>query len=128
MTALSPAASPTAEASRGQADPRLVTVAEDLDTLQIQTAVVTATICGEKDVRVRVWRDDAEVMVELLWCCPDEPWPAQLNAVRILGDFRFRTVWRHPSARQRPAQVVRFLADLLLLDDEALSLRYDMVG
>lgn len=98
----------------------------DLDALRLRARIAHDVFCGEEDVRVQVWLPDGQVIVELLWCRPDEAEPVHPSAVRVFDQCR--TVWRHPRAGCRPAETARFLADLLVLEDAALALRYDKLG
>ena len=105
---------------------RLTAALADLRQLGLHAQMLTGGTLGEEDVRLQVWVADHEPTVELLWCCPDDPPPAHLQAVRIAAEER--TVWRHPHGRCVPADITRFLCDLLLRDEETLSERYCRLG
>lgn len=118
--------STSAVSPSGVPEPRLAGLLADLDQLGVHGRVDTGRIAGEEDVRVRAWRDGGTVTAELLWCCPGQPAPAHLDAVRVHG--RHRQVWRSRHGRCQPAECARFLADLLLLDNDTLRERYQALG
>lgn len=107
-------------------DRRLVALLAEFCRLQLHGRVLTESIAGEDDIRLQVWQDAGAITVELLWCGPDEPPPAGLKAVRILGEQR--QVWCSPNAHCTPAEMVRFVSDLLLCDHAALRRRYLCLG
>jgi hypothetical protein len=105
---------------------RLAEMLADLGQLGVHGQVVTQRIADEQDVRLRAWRDTGEVTVELLWCCADEPPPRHPAAVRIVDEER--TVWCGMHDRCAPAELVRLLCDLLLLDEDGLARHYRRLG
>lgn len=107
-------------------DRRLVALLAEFCRLQLRGRVVTESIAGEEDIRLQIWRDPAEITVELLWCGPIDPPPASLTAVRIQGEQR--QVWCCPGADSTPAETVRFVSDLLLCEHAVLRRRYLLVG
>jgi hypothetical protein len=81
---------------------------------------------GERDLRICVRRTRLGPAVELLCTAGGEPGPGQWHAVVIArGD---RTVWRGPACDGEPGDVLRFVEDLLDLDDAALGSRYLRLG
>lgn len=110
------------------AGPRLTDLLGDLGRLGLHARTLTDSVAGEPDVRLHAWRDDDEVTVELLWRSPGAPAPAPARpeAVRVAGDAR--TVWRCGHGRCTSADMVRFVCDLLLLDEDALSQRHRRLG
>ena len=112
--------------SVGLRDQRLAALLADLGALGLHGRVLTEWITDEQDVRLQAWRDGSGVTVELLWCRDDAPPPAHLDVVRIAGEKR--QVWRSPNNRCLTVQVVRFLYDLLLLEEDTLSKRYQLLG
>lgn len=113
-----------AESDRG--DPRLAALLTDLDQLRFRCRVLTEWIGGDADHRLQVWREPGEVTVELLWCGPGDPAPTGLHAVRICGQRR--EVWCSPGSRGTVAETVRFIADLLVCDENALPHHYVRLG
>ena len=89
-------------------------------------AYVSTEVCaGERDVRLVVCRDHPFVRAELL-CGEDPDGPPCWSAV-LVGRTD-RCVWRGPARGCPAAVVVRFVDDLLRLDPESLSRRYERVG
>lgn len=107
-------------------DRRLVALLAELCRLQLHGRVLTETIAGEDDIRLQVWQEPGTITVELLWCRPEEPPPVGLKAVRVHGQQR--QVWCNSSAHCTPAEMVRFVSDLLLCDQAALRRRYPCLG
>lgn len=112
--------------STRQPDPYLAHLLQELAQLQLHGRVLITDIAGEDDVRLQAWWDSGHRAVELLWCGPGDALPERLEAVRLIGDER--SVWRSPGSPGCPATVVRFVRDLLLLDDVPLLLRYQWLG
>lgn len=125
MTA-APARLPAIRRPPARVDHRLAVLLADLHHLGLHARVLMDATADDPDVRLCAWADDRQTCVELLWCCPQAPPPAQPMAVRIVGDQR--AVWRNTGALCRPAAIVRFLCDLILLDEDALAHHYIMVG
>lgn len=106
--------------------PYLALLLSDLGQLQLHGRVTTASVEGDDDVRLQAWWNSGHRTVELLWCGREGAFPAQLESVRLIDDER--EVWRSPGSTHSPAAIVRFLLDLLLLDDPALLRRYQRLG
>lgn len=109
-----------------QCDDRLTALLADLAQLDLQARVLTLLLAGEEDVRLQAWRDGGRMTVELLWSSPDFPLPSQVAAVRVCREQR--EIWRSPVSGYLPADIVRFLCDLLVLDDRVLYRRYRLIG
>jgi hypothetical protein len=106
-----------------------VRVALLLDRLRrhgLHARLAESACWGERDLRICVRRTRLGPGVELLCSAADEPGPAQWHAVVI--DRRDRTVWRGPACDGEPGDVLRFVEDLLDLDDAALETRYLRLG
>jgi hypothetical protein len=112
--------------STSRPDDLLAGLLSDLEQLDVHAGVLTDYLAGEPDVRVQAWRDGGDVLVELLWCGADTPAANRLDAVRVRGEQR--QVWRGPRCRCFPADAVRFLSALLLLDDRRLGQHYLLLG
>lgn len=123
---LVPVKSRRIQRSTWQSAPYVAGLLRDLGRLQLHGRVLTADVGGEDDVRLQAWCDSGHRTVEILWCGPDEALPTRLDAVRVVGDER--NVWRSPDGPGYPAKVVRFVRDLLLLEDAALLRRYQRLG
>ena len=107
-------------------DRRLVALLAEFCRLQLHARVVTDSIAGDDDIRLQVWRDPGDVIVELLWCGPQDPPPATPTAVRVQG--RYRQVWGSPGDGCTSTELVRFVSDLLRCDHVTLRRRYQLLG
>ena len=115
-----------AQRSRRQPDPYLADLLQELAQLQLHGRVLITDIAGEDDVRLQAWWDSGHRAAELLWCSSGKALPGRLEAVRLIGGER--SVWRSAGSPGCPATVVRFVRDLLLLDDAPLLRRYQRLG
>jgi len=92
----------------------------------LDARLAASECCGEPDLRICVRRDQLGPSIELLCCTAGDPRPPQWDAVRLTDDER--TVWRGPACDDELEDVVAFVEDLLVLDEDSLAERYRRLG
>ena len=108
-------------------DASLHRLCEQLVTQHFTVELSVESLCGERDVRLRVCRHDhPAVSVEVL--APDpSTWMSRCwDAVRI--DCGRRRLWRGPDQERPLEEVVDFVSGLLCLTAAQLAQRYVDVG
>jgi hypothetical protein len=107
-------------------DLRAATLLARLRARGVHGCLAASECCGERDIRICVSGARPGPTVELLCCTAGDPQLPQWHAVRLTGDER--TVWRGPTRDDESDDVLDFVEDLLVLDEDSLAGRYRRLG